>query len=176
VSEGLFSRHTVEVGLRALVEELTSAGLTGTISIVGAAAVAWHVDRQALTRDIDALHPITPGPEFDAAVERVATAHGWPPNWLNDAVKMYASHFDTEGDWLVILEDSGVVVRVASVELLLAMKLLAGRGRRDSEDIDLLLDECGVTSAPEATAVFDRYYPTEEMAPAAARQVRARFG
>lgn len=107
MSEELFSRGTVETGLRALVEELKSAGLTGTISVVGAAAVAWHIDRQALTRDIDAFHPFTPEPEFAAAVARVATAHGWPPNWLNDAAKMYASHYDTEHDWQVVLEDSG---------------------------------------------------------------------
>lgn len=65
---------------------------------------------------------------------------------------------------------------MASVELLLAMKLLAGRGRRDADHIDLLLDACGITSAPEVVALFDRFYPTEEMAPAAARQVRGRFG
>lgn len=55
------------------------------------------------------------------------------------------------------------------------MKLGAGRGRRDSDDIDALLDTFGINSAAEAIDVFDRYYPNEVIAGPAMRQLRHRF-
>jgi hypothetical protein len=59
--------------------------------------------------------------------------------------------------------------------LLLAMKLQAGRGRRDATDIDLLLDECEIESFDDAKALFDKYYPTESIAPRALHQLHDRF-
>ncbi len=97
-------------------------------------------------------------------------------NVLNNAVKMWASHFDTDGDWETHFAREQVTIRVARAPLLLAMKLLAGRGQRDAWDIDLLLDACAVTSLDDAVALFERYYPTETMAPRALRQLRERFG
>lgn len=55
------------------------------------------------------------------------------------------------------------------------MKLQAGRGLRDSMDIDLLLQACGIQSLAEALAVFEKYYPTETIAPRALQQLRERF-
>jgi hypothetical protein len=69
-----------------------------------------------------------------------------------------------------------VVVRVARTGLLLAMKLYAGRGRRDAPDIDQLLDACGITSVAAAEQIFDQYYPTESIAQPAMHQLHERFG
>ena len=55
------------------------------------------------------------------------------------------------------------------------MKLGTGRRRRDSGDIDVLLDACGINSTAEAIDVFDRYYPNEVIAGPAMRQLRHRF-
>ena len=52
---------------------------------------------------------------------------------------------------------------------------LAGRGRHDSPDIDLLLDACAVTSVADAEETFDRFYPNEEMSDRAYTQRRSRF-
>ena len=169
----LFSREDVDEALQALVDELVAAGVPATIDVVGGAAVSLQVEREALTQDIDALHPATSG--FTDAVARVGAARGWPDTWLNDAVTMYVSHYDTTDDWEVRIEGDGVVVRVARAELLLAMKLLAGRGRRDSGDIDRLLDACGITTLAAAQSVFDRYYPNEVIAAPALRQLQERF-
>jgi hypothetical protein len=86
----LFSREDVVASLHAPAEELVAAGVTGTIRVLGGAAVSLQVGRGALTGDIDALHPQTPG--FADAVRRVAAARGWPVTWINDAVAMYVSH------------------------------------------------------------------------------------
>ena len=51
----LFSPETVRQTLRDLAEELQEAGVPTKIEVVGGAAVALQVGRDALTRDIDAL-------------------------------------------------------------------------------------------------------------------------
>lgn len=92
----LFTKADVEDALRTLVEELADVGTTGTIRVLGGAAVLLQVGREALTEDIDALHP--PTRDFANAVKRIGDARNWPSTWLNDAVKMYVSHQDTDAD------------------------------------------------------------------------------
>jgi hypothetical protein len=125
------------------------------------------VGREALTLDIDALLPSTLG--FAEVVKRVGDANGWPATWLNDAVKMYVSHYDTDADWDVMSDGDGVTVLIARAPLLLAMKLYAGRGRRDADDIERLLEACDLRSLSDAVEVFDRYYPSEAIAENALR-------
>lgn len=67
------------------------------------------------------------------------------------------------------------MVTVAPVDLLLAMKLNAARGRRDSTDIDFLCTACGVNSVAAAEEIFDRYFPADVMATRAQAQLVARF-
>jgi hypothetical protein len=134
--------------------------------------VALQVGREAVTSDIDALYASSP--EVKAAVERIAEARNWPPTWLNDAVKLYVSHH-TDADWTIQTEEEGVVILVARPELLLAMKLRAGRGRRDSDDIDRLLDACRISSVGDAVELFDCYYPRDEIAAPAMFQLEERF-
>jgi hypothetical protein len=169
----LFTQEGVEEALAALVSELVADGAEATISVVGGAAVALQVGREAVTSDIDALYASSPA--VKAAVERIADARNWPRTWLNDAVKMYVSHYDDAGDWTVRTEEGGVVVLVARPKLLLAMKLRAGRGRRDADDIDRLLDACGIASLVDAVELFDGYYPQDEIAAPAFLQLEARF-
>jgi hypothetical protein len=169
----LFTQEGVEEALAALVSELLAVGAEATISVVGGAAVALQVGREAVTSDIDALDASSP--EVEAAVERIAEARNWPRTWLNDAVKMYISHYDDAGDWTVRTDEGGVVILVARPKLLLAMKLRAGRGRRDAEDIDRLLDACGIASVADAVELFDCYYPQDEIATPAILQLEERF-
>lgn len=107
----LFAKEDVEEGLRSLVDELVAAGVNSTIYVVGGAAIALRVEREALTTDIDALYP--PTADIQAAAARVAAAKQWPLTWLNDAVKMWASHFDADGDWEVHLARERVTIHVA---------------------------------------------------------------
>jgi hypothetical protein len=168
-----FTPDDVRQGLRELAQELRAAGMPAKVQVVGGAAVALQVGREALTRDIDALHPATP--QFADIVRLIADRRGWPENWLNDAVKGFASHYDSTEDWEVLEDGEGVTVLVARPQLLLAMKLLAGRGTRDREDIERLLDACSVVSYGEAKAIFDQYYPMELMSHRARAQLVARY-
>lgn len=131
-----------------------------------------HLDRSA-TADIDAFFaPVEPIRRVAAAM---AEERGWPEGWLNNKVTMFQSHFDHEARWEPVVTNGPVTISVAPADLLLAMKLYAGRGRRDSDDIDGLLPVCGIRSVAEAEAIFDRYYPQEEIAPRARRQLAALF-
>jgi hypothetical protein len=169
----LFTQESVEEALAALVSELLADGTEATIRVVGGAAVALQVGREAVTSDIDALYGSSPG--VKAAVERIAETRNWPRTWLNDAVKMYVSHHDDAGDWTRRTEEGGVVIFVARPKLLLAMKLRAGRGRRDADDIDRLLDACEIVSMADAVELFDSYYPQDEIAGPAILQLEKRF-
>ncbi len=164
MSDPLLSPEDVRRGLEDLVTALVDRGVTTHIHVVGGAAVMIQAGRQALSRDIDALYP--PSPAIDRAIRAVAAAHHWPDTWLNDAVKMYASHYDADADWEVHLTKAGLTVSVATCRLLLAMKLLAARPR-DAEDIALLIAAGGITDRQGAIEVFDAYYPTESLKPRA---------
>jgi Nucleotidyltransferase of unknown function (DUF6036) len=169
----LFSKDDIQDALRSLTKELVQSDVEITIQVVGGAAVALQVEREAATGDIDAMFRRS-SQIFDA-IKRVGDERGWPDTWLNDAVNMYASHHDSADDWDIQTSESGVVILVARPELLLAMKLAAGRGRRDSTDIDLLLDACEISSIEEAAALFDRYYPADVIATKAMAQLKDRY-
>lgn len=169
----LFTPDDVREGLRELAHELRDAGMAAKVQVVGGAAVALQVGREALTRDVDALYPATP--QFKEIVRLIADRRGWPEEWLNDAVKGFVSHYDSNEDWEVFEDGEGVTVLIARPQLLLAMKLLAGRGTRDREDIERLLDDCSITGVAGAQAIFDQYYPTEVMNHRARAQLVARY-
>jgi hypothetical protein len=169
----LFDKGDLEEALSALVETLVEAGADAKIKIVGAAAITLQYGRGGATSDIDALYGSSP--EVKAAIERIAETRNWSPTWLNDAAKMYISHRATDADWELGIEAVGVTVLYARSRLLLAMKLRAGRGTRDAEDIDRLLHACGITSLAEAQELFDHYYPEEVIAERAKRQLHERL-
>lgn len=102
----LFTRGDIEDGLRALVDELAAVGATSRIQVVGGAAIILRLEREVLTSDVDTLQCSTSG--VQRAVERVAQAKQWPATWLNDAAQMWASHYDTDGDWEIRFSSGGV--------------------------------------------------------------------
>jgi len=168
-----FTRDDILAGLEELAGLLAAGGVATTIRVVGGAALAIAYGRDATTTDIDALYGAPD--QARAAVTTIAARRGWPDTWLNDNVKMFASHHDHTAQWERHSTSGSVEVWIAPADLLLAMKLLAGRGRRDAADIDLLCDACNVTSTTAAHAIFDRYYPHDEMAARARTQLERRF-
>jgi len=170
----IFDREAIIAALTELADELVRSGMKIQIRVVGGAAISVAFDRETTTTDVDAMYGANP--DVENAARTIAYRHGWPENWLNDNVKQFASHFDTPDDWTNLDVRDGVAIRVASAQLLLAMKLFAARGRRDSQDIDRLLDACAIQDAEAAVALFERYYPEEELSERALRQLHERFG
>lgn len=173
----MLSREDVVRGLTQLAERLDADGVKVVIHLVGGAAVMLTVrhDRQ-LTTDVDSWvnsHGDEPlrSRVFEAVVLIGRANPGFPDDWLNDKAAMFIPD-NVSGDlseWKPLLTVGGVTIVVAPPEVLLAMKLLAGRGRRDIPDLPALTAACGVTTVREVEAIFDRFYPHDEMKPSARR-------
>lgn len=172
-----FSRDELVDALDQLVDELAAAGVRARIRVVGGAAlVLVHDPNRGTTRDVDSLGA-DPREEVMAAAARVASRNDWPPSWINTEALMYAPDPDhPEPAWELYLERGGVVIEVATPEFLLAMKLHAARGRRDTDDIEVLLERCGVASMAEAVELFEAHYRAEVLSDRAEAKLRAVFG
>lgn len=125
----LFERDDLQRLIRLLAVQLDSRGVTGTVSIVGGAAIGiqYLVDRDSTT-DIDALLP--QNPQVTEVIKEIALHENLPGNWINDAVKAYVP-LETQRMWVELFTVGGITIRVATADLLLAMKLKADRGLRD---------------------------------------------
>jgi hypothetical protein len=140
-----------------LDDELCRMGVRGDVFVVGGAAMTVAYDARPATRDVDAIW--RPSTEVRHAAARVAARHDEvEPDWLNDAVKAFLPTRDRE-PISVVYDGDCLTVSVPPPEYLLATKLLASRVGRDEDDILLLYDLCGLTTAEEGLDLIERYYP-----------------
>jgi hypothetical protein len=118
----LADRDEIISALDDVARRASALGLDSTIAVLGGAAIELHIEGRGATRDIDAL---VYRDRLDPIVHEVAAARGWPADWLNDAVKAFVSDHDDPHTWPVLLAHDRVAVRLAPVEVLIAMKLKA---------------------------------------------------
>ncbi len=163
-----FDRSALLVALKELADRLADADVGAGIRVIGGAAVALTVDpERTATRDIDVvIYPPSAAGPVRIAVREMAAAAGWPDDWLNDAAKAYLP-FAGSPRWSTLRQQGSVEISLAPTDLLLAMKLHAARGARDSGDIRTLLTACEVSSAQEAEEIYAIYYPGEDLKPRA---------
>lgn len=144
-----------------LAQKLDDAGVVGTISIVGGAAISLqYVNDRDSTTDIDAILP--ENSIVARIIEDIAKAKNLPATWIYDAAKVYIP-FEVNSMWLDLFSVGGVLIRVASAELLLAMKLRADRGVRDRGDIQKLLQICGHQSLSQVQETYEKFHHQEVM-------------
>jgi Nucleotidyltransferase of unknown function (DUF6036) len=158
VPERHFTQARILAALQALGLELTRRGVRGQVFIVGGAAMALAYSTRRVTKDIDAV--FEPKSAIYDAVATVAQQLGLPEDWLNDAVKGFMPGPDEHSRSLPDIQ--GIEVSTASPRYLLAMKLMAMRFGEDDEDIEILLEECGIHDAQEALEVLKTIYPAQE--------------
>ena len=160
--------------IRRLLEDLASraqeAGLSARVLVVGGAAVSFHDPHRRLTADVDAF--ILPDKVLEEITRDMARTYDLPADWINSGALAFLPPVGLE-DWHVVIERGCVTISIASPELLLAMKLYANRGTRDSADIEVLLGLCDVTSVEEAQEIYERYHAQELLTPSAEARVRA---
>ncbi len=154
----LLTRDDIIRGLRDVVAEARRTGATGRIHLVGGAALALRYFERRVTSDVDAS--MAPESDLLKAARTVATRNGWDPDWLNTNATMFVP-FAKDPEWETLYEDERVVIRVASPQALLAMKLNASRRGRDEDDIERLMAICGVLDAEAAEELFEEYFPGE---------------
>ncbi len=157
-----FTREELVAAIDELVHDLRAEGVAVRVQIVGGAAVALAYDDDRMsTRDVDVLGA-QPEDVVQRCAQRLAERHGWSSDWLNTKVRMFQPDPDhPEPAWKIFREVDSVIVEVGTPELLLAMKLHAARGRRDLEDIEVLVAHCGLSTVAEAEALFEAHYSAE---------------
>lgn len=154
----LLDRSDIIRGLRQVIEVAREAGVNGRIHLIGGAALALRYFDRRTTADVDAS--LAPEAGLLAIARTVAERNGWAPDWLNTNAAGFIP-FARDPAWETIYEDDTIVIRVASAEALLAMKLNASRRGRDDDDIEQLMATCGVASAEAAENLFESYFPGE---------------
>lgn len=169
-------RDDIIAGLRDLIAELRNAEEVAGIRLVGGAALALRYFDRGTTQDLDTLH-IRPGSDaaVAAAAGRVAQRRDWDPSWLNFEVTR-ADAVPTLGravEWEALYDRDGIVIEVASKEALLAMKLRANRPGRDTRDIRLLMGLCGIGTQSAAEALYEEFYPGDELSDRAIQMLGA---
>lgn len=166
---------------RALREVMTLCGeneLDVRIVVVGGAAMALHYNPQRNpTRDIDCVvlsSPQVHDKVFEIA-ESVGRRLGLLDGWFNSGARLFLPDFGEPHDWQTYDTVGRATVWIAPPEMMLAMKLLAGRPNRDFDDLETLVGILGITTKDDVHAVFDRFYPRDEMAHRSLAWVKQRF-
>lgn len=156
--------------LRELAGRLNAVGVAGGIHVVGGAAIALlNSDRRA-TQDIDALL-LPDAPVRDIAAQ-IGRERGLPSDWINEEAKAYVPPVGLE-DWHEVFREGEMVVYVGSLQMLLAMKVYANKARRDTPDIEFLLDQCQITSLEQVQEIYERYHAQDVITDSAAARIRA---
>lgn len=170
-----FTRTEMIDGLRELVRRLREGGQPSRIQIVGGAAIALTLnEHRSATADIDG--PVTPPDVVLAVAASIASERNWRSDWLNDAAAQFVpAGYGRPAGWVTIHDSDGVVVQAADAETLLAMKVFAAqkRGRRELEDLEVLIPAVGLTSLDEVEALYASFYPGDELTERTARIVQA---
>jgi hypothetical protein len=162
-------RDEIEGALRELAEELDERGIVARIYAVGGAAMVLAYESRFSTDDVDGS--AYPTEEVLAVAADVAERRGLRPNWLDDSVKVYFP-VASEPEWRPVIKVGSVEVVVADERTMLAMKMRASRGRRDEADIQFLLAKCRITSIDDALALYEEYFPEDNLPPQAIPMIR----
>lgn len=123
--------------IRGLLDDLDrrlgAAGIAATVYVVGGAAISLHLpDAGRRTHDIDG---ITTDDRVADVVARMADELGLPERWLDGAAPPFLP--PTPADALTPPSSPGLRVELATLEVLLAMKLAAGRARDQADVVAL---------------------------------------
>jgi len=173
----ILDRETTLGLLRRVVDLLVDRGVAVQIHLVGGAAIMLTVDPgRSATADVDSWINTVPDSAARIAVDEVVlevarSTPGLPDDWLNDNARLFIPESVSGADdyWDTLIEEGGVGVSAAKPEILLAMKLRAGRGRRDLPDLPSLIEACRFSTRAEIDRSFERLFPHDEINPRAAR-------
>ena len=140
---------------RRLAERLRRRGVRGEVYRFGGAAMVLDFRARDATADADAVFaPHGPVREEARVVAQELGLPGW---WLNDQASAYLPGGEDPGRRVWAAWPS-LVVRTASAEWLLAMKVHAGRAG-DLGDVRILADHLGIDSAEAAVRVCEEVLP-----------------
>jgi hypothetical protein len=135
----MLSRADTLAALAGLADELRTRSVDGEMVLAGRAAIVLLHDTRPATRAVDVILRTPAGP-IRESVETVTQELGLEADGLNDRARIFASDV-TLGE--TVFAKPGLLVRTASPEQLLAMKISAMRDSADYADARLLLESLG---------------------------------
>ncbi|MDR1861864.1 MAG: nucleotidyltransferase [Candidatus Ancillula sp.] len=140
--------------------KMKAKNIRGTLYVVGGAAMALKYEGFRLTVDVDGI--FEPADEILEIAHEVARENNLDRDWLNNAVKVPLESAGEE-EYVPFDEFSTdtLSVAVASPEMLLAMKIRAGRGK-DIEDAALIVKELRLKDAFEIQRIYERFFGAKD--------------
>ena len=82
---------------------------------------------------------------------------------MNSHAAAYISPVVDDLESELVIGNGLVEVRVASAQVLLAMKIRASRPRLDTDDIKTLLEHLGIRDLASALEIYHSYYPEDPL-------------
>lgn len=137
-----------------VLAETTQQGAAYVLYTVGGFAMG-RCSESRLTQDIDVAMAI-PAPVAAAATE-VAARRGMNPAWLNDQVSEMIQVPVPVDRFVEAYRGQHLIVYGADDELMLALKLMSGRGRDIGDIVDLAL-RTGLTAPDRLLDAWDGVY------------------
>ena len=138
----------------AVLAETTEEGVAYLLHTVGGFAIGRSTESR-LTQNIDVATTI-PAPVSAAAVE-VAARHGMNPAWLNDEASETIQASVPVDRFVELYRGRHLITYGADDELMLALKLMSGRGR-DIGDIVYLALQTRRTTPDDLLDAWDGLY------------------
>lgn len=154
--EQLFDRTAIRGLFEELAIRLQRRGVRANIYVFGGAAMAMLFDDRRVTRDIDGVILHGHGP-LTEEVRDIARERGLPTKWMNEQAATYVAR-STDQRQSIVFDHPSLTVAAASVEHLLAMKLIAARAS-DAADIARLVRHMGVADVATAEQVLHTVFP-----------------
>ncbi len=165
----IFTPGRLGDALNELGQIAYEAGRVIDIAIYGGSCLMLVSNFRVATADVDAVAAEDQG-FIDSAAQTIAARRGWPRDWLNDGVRTYLSPqvdgFEQHALFRTYPreETPGVRVFVPTLEYMLAMKLMAlrldaGSGKSDLEDILNLMQVAGMKEKGDILRFASRFYP-----------------
>lgn len=166
VSAARLTRGELVFGLKEVIQRLQKRGEPAELRIVGGAAITlWHNAARGATQDIDAA--LSPADAIIDVAKEIAGEQGWPDDWVNNKAQIFLpSGMGARGEeWETAYSHGNVTIKVASLDMLIAMKLNAAqrRARREYSDLRVLLAERGITTSAQAEALFEDFFPGDSL-------------
>jgi hypothetical protein len=163
------TKNLITRALRRLGELAQAEGVTLEVSLYGGAVFTLVYGSRDSTLDVDA--PVRPAEIARRLAIRVGKELGLPEDWINDHVRRFLSEREAKRRLKGDEFGPGLQVSVPTAAYLLALKLRACRPplpgyAGDYEDIRFLLHKMELRSLPEVEAVFDRFFPQDELSDA----------
>ena len=121
--------------------------------------------------DVDAV--IRCRTDITQLIAEVGKDHGLEFNWLNNGAQGFVSPVVDDPAPVEVLSAAGSRVTAASVRVLAAMKIRAGRPQIDRADLKYLLEELDITEESEALDLYDWYFPEDQLRQSALEVLRA---